>query len=83
MPTIRFLKSSALTSRNPTAGRKVAPRRKLVLAEQGVLEEGATLIPSFDVNTGFSYVQLLTGRSMTAAIVISSFTQLHLMMQKS
>lgn len=62
MPTTRLLKSSALTNRNPTAGPKVAPRRKLVLAEQGVLEEGATLIPNFDVNTDFNYVQLQTGR---------------------
>lgn len=62
MPATRFLKSAASTNRNPTAGPKVAPRRKLVLAEQGVLGKGATLIPSFDVNTDFSYVQLLTGR---------------------
>lgn len=62
MPATRFLKSSALTNCNPSAGPEVAPRRKLVLAEQGVLEEGATLIPSFDVNTDFSYVPLLTER---------------------
>lgn len=50
MPTTRFLNSSASTNSNPTAGPKVDPRRKLVLAEQGVLEEGAMLIPKFDVN---------------------------------
>ena len=62
MPATRFLKSSALINCNPTAGLEVAPRRKLVLEEQGVLEEEATQIPSFDVNTDFSYVPLLTER---------------------
>lgn len=62
MPATRFLKSSASTNCNPTSGLETAPRRKLVLAEQGVLEEGAMQIPSFDVNTDFSYVPLLTER---------------------